>query len=784
MKMRKLIRVLLAVSTLFCLTACGRADEAPGPAASVYVPQTVSFSSPLTRTESACVSGEAAYLFGAVRDSRTYEETLTLVRVPLEGGKGEALSAFQPFQPELDEESEYDSIGGAIRPGKDGTLWLTESVYYQRFDLPEDFDPETDAGEKYQYITDSGIFWVLRQLDSEGNELFSFNGSGLREALGIEWISDLYSDGAGTIFANTDAGVFLLDETGAVRAALEGDEMDFQRFVTLGDGRTALPVLSQSAGGAVPQLRIIDPEAGGWAEEGFSLPYSASGFQDGDEDALFYYLDGDGLYAWRQGAEAAERVMSWAESGVDPIYMTAFAFLPDGRIAAVTGAMPGFEGKAELTLLTATDAAALPERTVLTLATLTLSSDLRSAVADFNKNSGSCFISVTEYPPAYPYGPADWEQAVLRMTTALTAGNMPDILCLNENLPVHRMEAQGMLEDLWPYIDADPDLGRDALMARPLEAMEYKGGLYRVADSFKIESMVGAASVVGDRMTWTYDDFWAALESMPEGSTPMGDSELGSRSAMLTAQVKYNMPLFLDLENGTCQFDGEEFRALLEFCSRFPEEPLQFERFSFDSIYFGEQMLYPNGANGFTDLQQKRALFGGDITFVGWPNESGRVGSSFEILGVPLAISAASAYKEEAWSFLRQQLLPHETVSLKDEGGSPNHFPINRQDFEWMVELSMTHRESAQKDSPQGFINWFSSYQNDGMSIPYYPATQEEIDQFMALYNAAEGTSDYDVNLMNIITEQAGAYFAGDRSLDDTVAAIQSRVGLYLAELQ
>ena len=30
-----------------------------------------------------------------------------------------------------------------------------------------------------------------------------------------------------------------------------------------------------------------------------------------------------------------------------------------------------------------------------------------------------------------------------------------------------------------------------------------------------------------------------------------------------------------------------------------------------------------------------------------------------------------------------------------------------------------------------------------------------------------------------IITEQAG-----DRSLDDTVAAIQSRVGLYLAELQ
>lgn len=72
----------------------------------------------------------------------------------------------------------------------------------------------------------------------------------------------------------------------------------------------------------------------------------------------------------------------------------------------------------------------------------------------------------------------------------------------------------------------------------------------------------------------------------------------------------------------------------------------------------------------------------------------------------------------------------------------------------------------------------------DDVSIPIDALTQEEYDLLMALYNAAEGTTDYDRNLINIITEQAGAYFAGDRSLDDTVAAIQSRVGLYLAELQ
>ena len=51
---RRIPNILLSLLLLLTLTACGRADEAPGPAASVYVPQTVSFSSPLTR-EQFCV---------------------------------------------------------------------------------------------------------------------------------------------------------------------------------------------------------------------------------------------------------------------------------------------------------------------------------------------------------------------------------------------------------------------------------------------------------------------------------------------------------------------------------------------------------------------------------------------------------------------------------------------------------------------------------------------------------------------------------------------------------
>lgn len=73
-----------------------------------------------------------------------------------------------------------------------------------------------------------------------------------------------------------------------------------------------------------------------------------------------------------------------------------------------------------------------------------------------------------EYLPSSPNTTdADYQQALLRMSTEIATGNIPDILYLG-GLPARRLETQGILEDLWPYIEADPELGRDALMKRPL----------------------------------------------------------------------------------------------------------------------------------------------------------------------------------------------------------------------------------------------------------------------------------------------------------------------------
>ena len=50
------------------------------------------------------------------------------------------------------------------------------------------------------------------------------------------------------------------------------------------------------------------------------------------------------------------------------------------------------------------------------------------------------------------------------------------------------------------------------------------------------------------------------------------------------------------------------------------------------------------------------------------------------------------------------------------------------------------------------------------------------------LYEAVDGVYRWDDSLGEIILEIAGAYFAGDKSLDETAELIQNRAKLYISE--
>ena len=60
--------------------------------------------------------------------------------------------------------------------------------------------------------------------------------------------------------------------------------------------------------------------------------------------------------------------------------------------------------------------------------------------------------------------------------------------------------------------------------------------------------------------------------------------------------------------------------------------------------------------------------------------------------------------------------------------------------------------------------------------------TQEQVADYREVLDSASGVWSYDENIKTIVSEEAAAYFSGDKSIDDVCAVIQNRATTYVNE--
>ena len=668
-------------------------------------------------------------------------------------------------------------------------------------DVPADM-PAIDPG----YVGESQETIIRRHLDAQGGELERIDISNLNQALADVLEEDTYINGTsfgadGSIYAVTDSKLYVLDPQLNVRFTLEGKDM-WGELIALNDGTMGMRKwdYDEATETSTNKLLTIDPEKQDWGPE-YILPDNAYSFYPGGGEYLCYYQLNDAVFGWKgagsageNGSETAmegERLFSWIEADINSGNVRNFFFLPDGRVAAVTQEWSeDGKGKAivSVIVMTSTPRSELPEKTTLVYATMYLTYDAREKIIDFNKKSETHRIEVRDYSE-YVTSDNDDSAALQKLNTEILAGSVPDILDTRE-LPLRQYGARGVLEDLWPFIDNDPDLGRDALMVRPLEANCQDGKLYEIFNSFSIRTTAGSGRIVGDRTGWTLADLQEALSKMPEGCSIFGQSD--TRDDMLSTVVALNMDRFVDWDTGKCSFDSQDFKDLLSFCGSFPAEfsweNVDWETWEEEDIRAmnGKQLLLEMYLSGFDwDIQRLAAIFNDDFSFIGYPREDGGCGSSFST-GRGVAMSASCKDKDGAWSFIRQVLLPQ----VKDDEEYYGQFPINKSDFDKMVDQALKPRyEEDENGDPllgddgqpipidPGAI-WIS----DGTEIPARAINQADVDKVMALYNAVDTVYRYDEKIFSAVQEVAGQYFAGDKPLDEAASLIQNKVSLYVNE--
>jgi len=754
----RIFATCLAIAMLLPIIAgCRRDTNNFEPPEFVFVAETLAIQgSDIENIQNPVYFDNTLYFWSPILlDEVTWSSTAKLFSMDIDGTNLIELPNYNPGEPPYPDANASFNIMQLVID--DGYIWVVEFGVFYRFNIPDDFDGEDY--ERWDYREELGNEINIRKLDSTGAEVNRVDLDPI--AAGSEWfqINAFNVDSSGNIYIGSEETIFVLNSELEPLFQLDVDWA--QELFRLPDGNVAHFAWAEE--GRV--LRTIDAAAEAWGYT-ITLPSNAQQIFLGNEEYILLFQDGSGLFGIETETEEVVRLASWLDSGLSVDHLDNAVILDDGRIlSAVTtwgdrfGGAPTFE----LMILTKVPYSDLPERTMITLATVWPDPSLRNYILEFNRTNPTYRVHVIDYSEYNTDD--DWDAGIVRLSTDIIAGRIPDIIDLS-GLPFEQYAARGLLVDLYPFIDSDPELSRDNFMENVLRASELDGGLYRIFMSFAINTLVGHPSVVGPDVGWTMDEFLAVLDANPQADMPLG--QWLTRYNFLEAAITVNMSEYVDWAAGETNFDTPEFAQLLELATRFPEDfdigdEMGFMREESNLIAEGRQLMAFSGVWSYHDLLMHNAMFDGDVVFKGFPAESGN-GNSINIQ-FGLAITTQSSNQDAAWQFLRGMLMADWQIE-----NIQHPFPTNRTAFDARIE------EALAGPDYQGGMSWGWG------QVDFRALTQDEVDQFIYLVDTTYNIAHNDQALMGIINENVADFFAGRQNAAETARIIQDRVSRYIQE--
>ena len=772
------------------------------------------------------ISGSNLYFTGSIIDGKqTYtdengEETeydnyrSALFKLDVETGDCTELTEFQ--LPEVPEGWMGSSELNNIQAAADGTLWAIYGSYTYRYNPPADL-AEDDS--MYNYYEEGENKTGLLHLDADGKEIKRIEFNQTDENGNSFYVSSFFVDNSGNVYLSDWQSVYIYDQDGNKKTTVDlgengGDLCELKAGV-VGVSYYKNDEAKPEESGRV--FQEIDPATGKLTGDTVKLPDSAYSFFPGDDVYDIYYDYNGNIYGYKFDTDTKDKVIDWIECDINSNNINSYSILPDGRVIAFESSYDDQAQKnnMQLIVMTRVDAASVVNKTVLTFACMYLDWDMRDAIVKFNRASNTHRIVVRDYSEYNTDD--DYNAGIQKLNTEMLSGKLPDMIDINTyNMPVEQYAAKGFLTDLYELIDADPELSRESFVQPVIKALESADGkLYQLPNTFAVSTAIALDKVAGDYDTWNLASVKDAMTKLQDGASVF--DVYRTKTDILQTCISRNIDAFVDWENGSAHFDSDEFKALLEFANQFPdtydwENATDEENDSAQNrMNAGKQLMTDMYVSSFEDMLYQLTGYNGGVKFVGYPSEDGTSNHAFQIDG-SIAISSTCADKTAAWNFMKQFL-----TEDYQSGYNVWNFPINQKAFDQKMKDAMTEEYqtdengnvvkdengnpiripkmtyyttdagggvafAATTETAASTVVIGGSGVNEDGSISIYAMTQEQADQILDLINATTAVYGYDESILNIISDEAAAYFAGEKSLDDTANMIQSRVNLYVAE--
>ena len=692
-------------------------------------------------------------------------------------GKITKLENYLPLKSDIDGTGKRDYVSNSYPQytaiDSDGNLVVLEQVITSWSEAPEDI--KSDDPDYFNYSC-GGTDSYIRVLDSTGSDLSCSKIDLNSDA----YINNICIDASGNIVIGMDNSVSVYRPDGEKLYDAATNNNYLYSITTLRDGRIAGLIYEN---GTV--VRILDNTAKAFSDEFWTINDSAYELVSGGGDYDFYFTAGSSFYGYSLEDSESTALFNWVDCDVVSDYMHGITVGADGVVRGFETLYNNNSKIESISFVTVSKVPydSVPQKEHLTLATVNYASGMCDAIVKFNRSNDKYHIDIKDYYEMT--GSSDYSAALTKLTTELMAGNLPDLIDLSSNVPYAQLAAKGLLEDLYPYIDADPELSRDDFFPNILSAYEVDGKLCAAVSGFGIVTVEGASSVVGDTPGWTYDDYYAALASMPEGC--QGFDYNFTKETMLQIGLAIDMDTYMSWSTGKCNFDSDEFKQLLEFANQFPSdsdmenyEPSD-EDSSFYRISQGLQMLQQVSVFNFSEYSNDN-IFGSDVTYIGFPNSTGEPGDV--ISGIDgLGMTTACRNKDAAWQLLR-------TYLTEDYQKNSYYLPTNKNAFNTLLKNAMKIEYETDangnilldENGEKKRLIVGVMYDGTNYTNMYSGISEERAQTIQELVSSASKLLNYDKSILDIVTEQAQAYFAGQKSVDEVAKLVQSKASIYVNE--
>ncbi|MCM1568740.1 MAG: hypothetical protein NC081_04755 [Roseburia sp.] len=540
------------------------------------------------------------------------------------------------------------------------------------------------------------------------------------------------------------SGYYVVDSNGTLLAEYDYSGIS-TRLTALYDGRVAIGSSLVNNEGKLTgsRLECMDRETGKlvslveWEEKASQVYYTLW-----DEKTLLY-ADSKGLHFADLSGNITGDIYTWLRHGVQFSQMEELQIQENGCISLIYSDSKG----GNLLCLKPTEEREEIKRIVFAVQPY-MKEIYSFSVAEFNKR----------YPAYHIEMKTDYEETAL--LTELISGTGPVLI---------DTQLTGFEEHkkLWTPLEGlfQGEEWEDVLLPKAMEMGEIDGTLYGVVNSFALDTVVIAQEEPED---WDYKAFLDGIENR-DSLQAVFNGQNGLASFVVNFLIHgLEDNYLLDAENGTVNFDSDEFRRVLRLGMAYCDEEAWIE--PGESLLEGKVFCNTVSITRPELIDLYRYIYGEDIHYIGYPSKDGAAHYMDSLSPLAIRVTASDEEKRVAGAFIR--LLLSREGQLESSANSSNFWLSVRRD---VLEEQINQVNEWSYPTVYGFPQIMLGDRYD-----------RELDAALLyeLLETARPKKGFPRELNSILVEELQEYAAGAITEDILIERLTKRVGLYLAERQ